>query len=514
MDFLVYKSLLYLATFNDVTSRHILKDKIVDIDAPDPTGEQGRPRQRWRATTESGEYRYYTSEPKVGEDAKPDDEHEEADREQGEPKVYSEVAALQEGLKSGKAEGAADQVKSFMNRAMKQTGKLKKVVKPGSEEHKKFGEVLGLLQRFSEQKSAAGEDPGKLSEALSTYKQAAEKLQEVTDDVNKRGRAQKPKGPDVSPVGDKKEEKPEEGSAEKRPEEKPTEEKKDWVYGKADLGNAEWEGKIEAIEKATKTKTKERKYIIGKENVNAAMFDSTEGGVDVVYKPESLGVKSSKNRDSLRGEVSCSTREVAGFELDRILGFGVVPPTFMRDSEITETDIRELSKNPKWGGSKTSGPASGSAQFKVDAKSLDDIEEESGKKVTMVDTYKKLSPEAKFDFQKLAIFDYISGNTDRHLGNVLFGKNQVYAIDNGLCFPNKSRHQLHSRPLMALSFLDEKIDKRILSRLSKVNPDSIRKSMSSHGMGEEAEQVIARLSEVVKSKGSFYGLDVPGLRKK
>jgi hypothetical protein len=46
----------------------------------------------------------------------------------------------------------------------------------------------------------------------------------------------------------------------------------------------------------------------------------------------------------------------------------------------------------------------------------------------------KFTDEERKDFERLKVFDFVIGNSDRHLGNVLFtGDNKLHAIDNNAC---------------------------------------------------------------------------------
>ncbi|MGD9750737.1 MAG: SCO1664 family protein [Acidimicrobiia bacterium] len=94
-------------------------------------------------------------------------------------------------------------------------------------------------------------------------------------------------------------------------------------------------------------------------------------------------------------------REVAAYELSATLGWGVVPPTVLRDGPMGE----------------------GSVQLFVDA----DFEQH----------YFTVSDDERFtaDLQAICVFDIVANNTDRKSGHCLIGRDErVYAIDNGLSF--------------------------------------------------------------------------------
>jgi len=99
-------------------------------------------------------------------------------------------------------------------------------------------------------------------------------------------------------------------------------------------------------------------------------------------------------------------REALAYEIDDNLGFGMTPPTVMRDF----------------------GKGKGSAQ-----KWIDDALEESkwnGRQLTYEERY------------KIGIFDYVIGNTDRHIENYLRMKKRgvPVLIDHGYSFPDPRKY--------------------------------------------------------------------------
>ena len=101
-------------------------------------------------------------------------------------------------------------------------------------------------------------------------------------------------------------------------------------------------------------------------------------------------------------------REALSYGFDQLLGLDIVPPT-----KITEIDGK-----------------SGSSQLMVPGKTL-----QIGNRAKI----KHLAKTNKKVYQKLsrmAIFDIITGNIDRHLGNIMLDdkRNDIFAIDNGAAF--------------------------------------------------------------------------------
>jgi len=93
-------------------------------------------------------------------------------------------------------------------------------------------------------------------------------------------------------------------------------------------------------------------------------------------------------------------REAIAYQIDRIVGLGLVPKTMVIDDTIN---------NVRYDGSVQ--------EWIPDAKNGYDIE--------------KFTPEEKKDFDRLRIFDFVIGNSDRHLANVLFTTDgKMHAIDH------------------------------------------------------------------------------------
>ena len=99
-------------------------------------------------------------------------------------------------------------------------------------------------------------------------------------------------------------------------------------------------------------------------------------------------------------------REVAAFELDRLLGTNLVPATVGRD---------DLPFGP------------GSLQWWIDGATDDHY-------FTLRER-RELWPW----FHSLAVFDVVANNADRKSGHVLFDVERCYAIDNGLCFHEEEK---------------------------------------------------------------------------
>lgn len=96
-------------------------------------------------------------------------------------------------------------------------------------------------------------------------------------------------------------------------------------------------------------------------------------------------------------------REAIVYQIDKVVGLGLVPKTMVIDDAIGNVRY------------------DGSVQVWIkNAKDGYQIE--------------KFTDEERKDFERLKVFDFVIGNSDRHLGNVLFtGDNKLHAIDNNAC---------------------------------------------------------------------------------
>ena len=260
-------------------------------------------------------------------------------------------------------------------------------------------------------------------------------------------------------------------------------------YAKAPLSTAPWEGQIEEIEKGLKSNETSRKVNFTAENVNASYRDTLPDGRMAITKPEYLGYSIEYlrpfDKNGLRPEIPCGVREVLAFELDRVLGLGVVPPTVYKRTvlkgDLLKKGLQKAEEAESFGDhyhNLTVAPGlhdvfERTKQGRVEGSSqsfVDDAEE-----FRDLSRYNKLNDTQKFDLIKIAVFDYISGNLDRHLNNMLCTKDNVVAIDQGLCFPvssKKAKSPGHLKRLRSRAF------KLVLSKMNGVIPDTILEQLA------------------------------------
>jgi uncharacterized repeat protein (TIGR03843 family) len=94
-------------------------------------------------------------------------------------------------------------------------------------------------------------------------------------------------------------------------------------------------------------------------------------------------------------------REAAAWELSELLGFGVVPPTIVRDGPYGEGSVQQFVP----------------ADFEQHYFTLFEDEDHHDA------------------LRTICVFDLLANNTDRKSGHCLLGEDgRIWAIDNGLCF--------------------------------------------------------------------------------
>jgi uncharacterized repeat protein (TIGR03843 family) len=158
-------------------------------------------------------------------------------------------------------------------------------------------------------------------------------------------------------------------------------------------------------------------------------------------------------------------REVAAYELDAFLGWGIVPPTVAREDAPL-------------------GP--GSLQYCVDA-----LFEEHY--FTLVS-----SPEHHRDLRRIAAFDLVVNNADRKAGHCLLDQEgRIWAIDNGLSF--------HVEPKLRTviwDFAGERIDAGLLDSLAPLAAGDVPVAVTDLLAADELAALVARAGRAQR-KGKY-----------
>jgi len=157
-------------------------------------------------------------------------------------------------------------------------------------------------------------------------------------------------------------------------------------------------------------------------------------------------------------------REVAAFELAYHLGWGLIPPTVLREGPL----------------------GIGSIQLYVPC----DYEKH----------YFTINEDTKFrdDLIRLATFDLLANNTDRKAGHVLEGKDGlIWAIDNSLCF-----HEDFKIRTVIWDFSGQEIPKKLISDLTNLIELGIPESLFELLTSNEIEALLGR-ANILVTNGSL-----------
>lgn len=180
-----------------------------------------------------------------------------------------------------------------------------------------------------------------------------------------------------------------------------------------------------------------------------------DNDTSAMYKP-------SAGAEDLREGIPVSQlaeREVAASRLDELLGFGLVPTTTMVDGPH--------------------GP--GSLQHFVAA--TDGLEARD---------YPPTQQE------RMAVLDYIAGNTDRHGGNYMTAPDgSLVAIDHGYSFPEHPDPEYGIRSDFTVAFFQQPLSAEVLSQVRAIEPDTLRATLRGMGLSEvSVEGAVGRLVEI------------------
>jgi hypothetical protein len=116
------------------------------------------------------------------------------------------------------------------------------------------------------------------------------------------------------------------------------------------------------------------------------------------------------------------------------------------------------------------------------------------------------SPEGIREFQKLAMFDFIIGNTDRHSGNWMVDEqHKLRAIDHGLSFPEQNNlgvDGFRSDPTRHMEEREHlKLPQELLNLLTPEKKEAIKKEIVHYGIGGYGVELFEqRWNFLVKTK--------------
>ncbi|WBC13747.1 hypothetical protein O7600_21820 [Micromonospora sp. WMMA1998] len=201
------------------------------------------------------------------------------------------------------------------------------------------------------------------------------------------------------------------------------------------------------------------------EHVNDAYDATFTDGTHGVYKPnvpenEFVQVRSTIPENQL------AAREVAASRLDEDLGFDLVPTTARWDGPHGAGSMQEFVENAR-----------------------------PGRPVTDYTV-----PER----ERMAVLDYISGNTDRHMGNYLTGPDgRLVAIDHGYSFPESNAEPLRSD--FVQQQMNQPLSPDTMARLQSTDPAVLADRLRATGLNESAVSGAMDRFNEIRSRGMITG---------
>jgi hypothetical protein len=210
---------------------------------------------------------------------------------------------------------------------------------------------------------------------------------------------------------------------------------------------------------------------IEKGGVNQSMRVVFDDGGRAILKPDA-GSKNTIYEVALGG--SKSSRETGTYIVDQHLGFNQVPET------VTVND-------PNFGPS--------AVQEWKDSQQFPKIDDPGS-------FYTK-------DEQMLAVRDYITGNHDRHYGNVLMSpEGGLVAIDHGEAFPTGDSKSFLTNPILARQ-ANQPLDQSIIDAVRAVDQTALRSELEALNLKpSQIDGAINRLNEVA-TQGTITGSALP-----
>lgn len=238
------------------------------------------------------------------------------------------------------------------------------------------------------------------------------------------------------------------------------------------------------IEKKSPGRKEEEEVLAGAEILNCERMEggrsrsfvvNLKGGITAIYKPET---GEADTRPGLMPVGTQGKREVATYIVSERLELHLVPPTVLREKGVKRYEGR------------------GAFQLFVS----------EGEVVACLLEQTGQLEFKRSELEKLAVFDIIIGNTDRHHANFLIatGTGGIRAIDNGLSFPKKDWEEcFYSEAENLLS--GREISRELMKKLKAFASNSerkerLREDLSPYLSEKEIEGVFSRINLLVRKK--------------
>mgnify|MGYP001602321768 CR=1 FL=1 len=183
--------------------------------------------------------------------------------------------------------------------------------------------------------------------------------------------------------------------------------------------------------------------------------------------------------------------EVMAYNIDQLLGWDLVPPTAGR---MIPRDPKDLAKfdglKPTWDVT--------IQEWVPNSETVQSVANRSDEENIGVFRHNKDR------MMKLTLFDFITGNKDRHRGNILVERRtgKIWAIDNGLAFPSET--EFWPAWWTQYYFLDGEnirdIPENLLADLRNLEEGDLRAAVAPAERKEVIDGVVARWKLLLKRK--------------
>jgi hypothetical protein len=230
----------------------------------------------------------------------------------------------------------------------------------------------------------------------------------------------------------------------------------------------------------------------GRTNIGKVRVIDYKDGSKAIYKADAenpTGKAFIKGREevvraTIKPPPGSADRDMAFYELDRIAEFNITPPTVPGD----------FGAGPGFAQAFVAGPTLKDIYLK--AKAEGGSAREKLDQIVLADT--------DGTTQAMAALDYIAGNTDRNIGNLILGQDgRLYAIDHNLAFPEPSRRGkllgdstegvIAGAALSRMYSRSQPISGHVKQALGRLTPEKIRAVMKARGFSRGAtESAVAR----------------------